>query len=92
MKRNCWEFKGCQSKKDCPTFGEYRLDGEHGGVNAGRACWVVAGTFCSEKIQGEFAQDISSCRNCDFYQLVYEEEKDDFKMSASLWPKLDNGA
>ncbi len=92
MKRNCWEFKDCRSKKDCPAFSEYRLNGEHGGVNAGRSCWVVAGTFCSEKIQGKFAQEISSCRQCDFYQFVYEEEKDDFKVSAILWPKLDKGA
>ena len=92
MKQNCWEFKGCQSKKDCPVFGEYRLDGEHGGFNAGRTCWVVAGTFSSETVQGKFARETSSCRKCDFYQLVYEQEHDDFKMSASLWPKLDKGA
>ncbi len=92
MKQNCWEFMDCGSKRDCPAFSEDRLNGEHGGVNAGRACWVVAGSFCSDKIKGEFAQSGKTCRQCDFYQHVYEEEKDDFKISATLWPKLGKGA
>ncbi len=88
MKQNCWDFKGCTQKLDCPVFIETRLNGVHGGVNAGRACWVVAGTFCHDKVRGEFAKGIKSCRQCDFYKHVFEEEKDDFTVSALLWPKL----
>ena len=49
MKTNCWEFKNCGrdlngTRADeldiCPVSAEIRLDGVHGGKNAGRACWV----------------------------------------------------
>ena len=88
MKRNCWEIKSCTSKEECPAYGEARLNGVHGGTNAGRACWVVVGTFCSHRILGEFARKISSCRQCEVYRLVEQEEGGDFKISALLLPML----
>ena len=54
-KVNCWEFKRCErtpgGKKEeelgvCPVTMEKRLDDVHGGLNAGRACWVVAEAHC----------------------------------------------
>ncbi len=52
---NCWEFKKCERQPEgrkavergvCPAAVEKRLDIFHGGKNAGRACWVAAGTMC----------------------------------------------
>jgi len=50
---NCWEFKQCRHERDtpkerrrvCPAVVETRLNGVHGGANAGRSCWVVDGTL-----------------------------------------------
>ncbi len=64
-KLNCWEFTKCGREPGgirehelgtCPVPGEKRLDDVHGGVNAGRACWVGAGTLCDGKVQGSFAK------------------------------------
>lgn len=88
MKRiNSWEFRKCgrgmgQSVKSCnglcPVAKETRLDGLHGGTNAGRACWVIAGTMCDNEIQGSFTQKLDNCLECDFYQMVMKEERPDF--------------
>ena len=84
MKLNCWEFKGCGREYSsgwsgelgvCPATVASTLNGVHGGSNAGRVCWVVAGTFCDCLIQGTFARGIDSCVQCDFFQLVRDEER-----------------
>ena len=86
-KGNCWQFKKCGREPGgarmkelgvCPAATDKRLDDIHGGLNAGRTCWVIAGTFCEGLIQGTFAQKFSSCRECDFYQMVLEEETQNF--------------
>jgi rubrerythrin len=96
-KSNCWEFKRCGRQPTgtyehglgvCPAAVEQRLDGMHGGVNAGRACWVVAGTMCGGEIQGTFAHKFRDCRKCDFYNGVREEEQEFFRSSAELFLKL----
>lgn len=84
MNINCWEFKGCGREPRgaraselgiCPTTIDLTLNGAHGGKNAGRACWVVVGTFCDSLLQGTYARKISSCELCDFYQLVKSEDQ-----------------
>ena len=65
-----------------------KLDGVHGGINAGRTCWAVAGTFCEGEVQGTFAQKISSCKDCNFYRVVYEEELHDFVLIRDLMERL----
>jgi hypothetical protein len=96
-KQNCWEFKKCgrvpggQHEKDlgiCPVYGEKRLNTTHEGLNAGRACWVVAGTLCGGKVQGSFAKKYENCEKCDFYQTVKEEEGPKFQMSILLLSKM----
>jgi two-component system NtrC family sensor kinase len=72
-KKNCWEAMDCH-KDDCPAKNEERLDGVHGGIAAGRACWVVAGTRCRGEVQGEYAQKFQNCSTCKFYLQVREEE------------------
>ena len=80
---NCWEHTGCGREPGgrrvaelgvCLASVDSRLDGIHGGKNAGRCCWVVAGTFCEGQVQGTFAQKHPSCERCDFYKRVQEEE------------------
>lgn len=73
VKMNCWEHFGCQ-KESCAAHDETRLHGVHGGHNAGRSCWVVAGTRCGGQVQGDHAQKIGNCMKCDFYLSVAREE------------------
>ena len=97
-KLNCWEFKNCGrepngSKIDelgaCPASTETKLDGAHGGKNAGRACWVVAGTMCLGKVEGSYALKEKNCLRCDFYNFVYDEELENFYFMTKLYDKLE---
>lgn len=96
-KLNCWEMKNCGREPGgahaddlgiCPAAVETRLDGIHEGKNAGRSCWVVAGTLCRGDAQGTFAQKHRNCERCDFYLMVKEEEFPRFVLSALLLKKL----
>jgi len=96
-KLNCWEFMQCgrgpgdpesETKGLCPVAREYRLEGVHDGRFSGRACWVVAGTFCGGKAQGTYAKKHKACRSCAFYQLVLTEEGDAFKKPQFLLKQL----
>ena len=51
---DCRERLNCD-KSDCPAYGRTR-------------CWAVAGTFCHDTVQGQFAQKIGDCRKCSVYQ------------------------
>ena len=82
MNQNCWEVKNCgrhvggtkvKELGVCPASMEVRLDGMHGGKNAGRSCWVVAGTLCDWEEQGTFAKKFLNCETCDFYETVRKE-------------------
>jgi len=97
MKMNCWEYQKCgrepgganvRKSESCPSATETRLHGVHGGMNAGRACWVVGGTFCPDKVTGSFALQYETCSGCDFYQYVKNAEGDHFLPSAALLKKL----
>jgi hypothetical protein len=96
-KLNCWEVKQCGREKGgaheqdmgiCPATVETALDMVHGGRNAGRSCWVVAGTLCKGQLQGTFAQKYKNCEICDFYIRVKSEEARQFVLSATLISKL----
>ncbi len=93
-KLNCWEFNNCGREPDganmnelgiCPATTEKRLDGVHGGKNAGRACWVVAETLCNGKLQGSFAKKYENCMDCDFCIKVKKEEHSNYQPSATLY-------
>lgn len=93
MKKNCWEFKQCGREPGgakagesgiCPSSKETRLHGVHGGTNAGRACWIVGGAFCADKIEGSFAQQYDTCSACDFYCLVRTSEGERFLLTTDL--------
>lgn len=82
-KLNCWEYKKCGYESGgakvkesgvCPAASEQRLHGQNSGKYAGRACWVVGGTLCAGKVQGNFAIKMSKCIKCNFFNLVVHEE------------------
>jgi hypothetical protein len=92
-KNNCWEFMKCGREQGgiltaelgvCPASVERGLEGVHGGRNAGRSCWVVAGTFCRGNVQGTFAKKYKNCRRCNFYIKVRMEEGINFRMPMVL--------
>ena len=58
----------------CPASTESRLRGINSGENGGRACWALTGTLCGNRVQGTFASKLGDCRQCDFFQLVQQEE------------------
>ena len=68
----------------CPANIDKRLDGTHGGQNAGRACWLISGTLCYGDMQGSHAQKLDKCTHCDFYKSVEREEKLNFRIALQL--------
>jgi hypothetical protein len=83
VRKNCWEHKNCgrypggpkaEELGVCPVTVHKELHGAHGGQNAGRACWVIAGSLCGGKIQGTYAQKLTNCWRCDFFNDVKKEE------------------
>ncbi len=93
-KVNCWEVKKCgryaskAGAKSCPVLLETKLHGVHGGIRAGRACWVIANTLCGGKEQGSFATKYRNCEKCDFYNRVREEEGMKYQLSITLLKRL----
>ncbi len=96
QKLNCWEFHKCgrelktglHEKNACPVSTEIRLNKVHDGYQAGRACWVIAGTHCRGEVQGDFARKYSNCEKCEFYRRVKLEEGPRFQLSIVLLNKL----
>lgn len=82
-KKNCWEVKRCGREPGGAKTGELgvcrvtthrELNGAHGGKNAGRACWAIAGSLCGGKIQGTYAQKLNNCWRCEFMNSVKKDE------------------
>jgi hypothetical protein len=82
-KRNCWEYMRCGKEVPvrragdgsvCPAALDSRFDGMHGGMSAGRACWVVGGTQCNGQVQHSYEQKRQGCGSCSFYKAVKAEE------------------
>ena len=86
-KKNCWEFLKCGRERDgvivdalglCPAASRIDLDEINGGIAAGRFCWTVAGTLCRGDVQGLLSKRDGDCLECPFFQMVEEEEAEDF--------------
>ena len=58
----------------CPAVTCKTLNGIHGGMNGGRSCWMVTGTMCGNKIQGDCQYKAENCVQCIFYHQVKKEE------------------
>jgi len=96
-KQNCWEYKKCGRQAGgakvpelgvCPAASEKRVHGMHQGINGGRACWAVTGTFCGGNVQGTFASKLVNCMECEFYRLVGSEEGKEFEGAKAILAKL----
>ncbi len=80
-KLNCWDFTGCGRGPEgpaigtCPAASETSADGVNRGVNGGRSCWTIAGTFCEGRLQGTYAAKLDTCLRCEFCRKVLEEEQ-----------------
>ncbi len=86
-KQNCWELSQCGRQTGgnragefgvCPAVLDASLNGLNAGTNGGRMCWVVSGTFCDGEIQGTAARKALTCRFCDVYRAIRDEEGSDF--------------
>jgi len=82
-KINCWEFKKCGREAGglrvnemgiCPASMFVEADGFLGGKNGGRGCAYIEGTFCSDAVQGTHAHKEKHCGQCDFYQVLRQED------------------
>jgi len=62
LKKNCWEIMNC-NKKECPAYGKIH-----------QRCWYLVGTLCPNCVEGEYAQKILSCINCQVYQKCAGDE------------------
>ena len=91
-KKNCWEFLKCGREPGgknldklgiCPASIDNSADGLNGGKNGGRICWAISGTFCGDRIQRSYAKKLISCRSCDFFHAVKEEEGSAFQLNKS---------
>ncbi len=80
---NCWESTRCGRGPGgdrthelgvCPATTESDLVGTNGGDQAGRACWMLAGTFCGSQVSGTGAEKRLSCMSCDFFKQVRAEQ------------------
>lgn len=85
---NCWEFKKCGREPDglkvselgvCPAAAEKKYTGLNKGKRGGRVCWAIVGTLCGGRVQGVFAEKVTNCINCDFYNYVEMQEGQDFR-------------
>lgn len=88
-KLNCWQIKRCRrgiggSRSGelgiCPAATEASADGLNGGVNGGRICWAIAGTFCDGEVQGTHSQKHGTCMTCEVYHRVQKETGKSFKV------------
>jgi hypothetical protein len=94
---NCWEFKKCGREPggskvselgECSAAKEMKANGIHHGMNGGRACWCIAGTFCGGKVQGSFSQKLDNCASCNFFDLVQIEEGSEMIPATEIVSKL----
>lgn len=87
QKQNCWEFLKCGKELGgenitelsvCPAAIDTSANGLNGGINGGRICWAVTGTFCGDKVLGCFVKKHLNCRSCNFFKKVEKEEEAEF--------------
>ena len=74
----------------CPAAVSTSVNGINSGLNGGRACWAVTGTFCGGKVQGTFAAKLSNCKECAFFQAVMKEEGKAYAKVSEILAKLED--
>ena len=73
----------------CPVASITSLDGTHGGMNAGRCCWMIKGTHCFNETQGSVIGKIEICKECEVYRQIKIQESQNFKDFEDLIKLLD---
>lgn len=82
-RQNCWEIKRCgrepggamaETRGVCTAAIAEEADGINHGLNGGRICWAVTGTYCSGIVHGSFAENRLSCMSCEVFDRIREEE------------------
>lgn len=82
-KMNCWEFMKCgrelkgERAKElgvCPAAIYPLADGINGGINGGRICWVLVGSYSYYTGKSLLCQKKTLCHECAFYKKVMSEE------------------
>ncbi len=66
----CWEYTKCGRElegKKVSEFGHCPA-----ALSPDNNCWFVAGTMCSGKIEGTYAQKIDTCVICGYYNKMQE--------------------
>lgn len=66
---NCWEFKKCGREKGEVKSSEFGVCPAY--PKSGKHCARIAGTLCSNSVQGSFAAKLSNCMKCEFYNSIY---------------------
>ena len=66
----CWEYMKCGREPGGEKIAEYG----HcpAALSPDNNCWFVAGTMCSGKIEGTYAQKIDTCIICDYYNKMQD--------------------
>ena len=80
---NCWEYQKCSKANmaKCPVP-EFKIsDGFCGGINGGRACTYITGTFCLAVVPGAVKMQNKDCANCLFYKMLAREHGGEFSVS-----------
>ena len=73
----------------CPASAAFQLNNKHGGIAAGRACWVIENTYCNGKFQGTYGEKIGMCQKCEFFYQVRKEEGEKYVQVKNLLIKRD---
>ncbi|MCL5021887.1 MAG: hypothetical protein M1497_00685 [Nitrospirae bacterium] len=82
-KMNCWEFMKCGRELDgekakefgvCPAATYPYADGLNGGINGGRICWVIVGSYSCHTGKTSLARKKNICFDCKFHEKVLLEE------------------
>ena len=61
------------SAEPCAAVDE-SADGVNSGLNGGRVCWAISGTFCGAPIRGTVATKLVSCFSCEVFTRVVQDE------------------
>lgn len=95
MRKNCWEYNECtmergrENARKCPVSLDARFNGVHGGICAGRACWMIEDTLCNDALQGDFIEKYKECGTRNFYEYVKEAEDNDLTPTVLLLKKME---
>lgn len=82
-KMNCWEFMKCGRELGgekanklgvCPAATYPHADGLNGGINGGRICWIIVGSYSCQDGMSSLSKKKILCSDCKFHTKVLSEE------------------